>query len=287
MWRRAGSRSMRDWTPTCRGCGYDVRGLPDGACPECGRTFTLVALRMAAEMEADTRRSDWASRARIAAVVFSVALLLSFGQLHPSQIIHAARRAEWIQPIDAGSEVVLIAVAWIAGLAWMAMAKTSGRPSHAILLWLPPLTLRTLLGASLLSGWDRLLVAPWLIVGAWLVVRLPRMDRRRVTDVMCALLAVCSMLVGIVMLLALPQSPGSTWSIWRDPRPGQEYDQFPMTVRESHVVGMTAFVLSITMLGALAWRFPRTWLRRNVTRPASATAEQGGAKLADAAASDA
>src|SRR5690606_29210383 len=28
----------------CKDCGYDLRGLPDGACPECGRRFSVEQL---------------------------------------------------------------------------------------------------------------------------------------------------------------------------------------------------------------------------------------------------
>lgn len=282
MWRRAGrTRSMQDWKPMCRGCGYDLGGLQDGACPECGRKFTLLALRMAAEIEADTRRSDWMSRSRVAGVVFWVAFLVSLGQLHPSQVIHAARHAEWIQPIDAASEAVLIAVAWIAGLAWMAVARVSVGSGRVVLVWLPPLVLRTGVSVLIVSSWERVLVAPWLVVAAWVVVRMPRVERRRVAGVTSVLLSAGLALMGGAMLLSPPQSPGSPWSIWRDPRWGQEHDQFPLTVRESRWLGGAALLVSAAAIGVMVWRFVR-----HSTRPGDATGEQGGAKLADAAASE-
>lgn len=37
----------RAFAPHCPSCGYDLRGLPDSRCPECGQPFTHDALLMA------------------------------------------------------------------------------------------------------------------------------------------------------------------------------------------------------------------------------------------------
>lgn len=44
----AGGRDERGapaFVPRCLGCGYDLSGLADGKCPECGRAFTYAELR--------------------------------------------------------------------------------------------------------------------------------------------------------------------------------------------------------------------------------------------------
>src|SRR6188768_3634187 len=46
------------WLPLCPGCAYDLTGLGDGRCPECGRTFSLAALRPAAEHQSGGLLTD-------------------------------------------------------------------------------------------------------------------------------------------------------------------------------------------------------------------------------------
>lgn len=42
-------RPLQPFAPRCPGCRYDLRDLPDGPCPECGRRFTIAELRAIAE----------------------------------------------------------------------------------------------------------------------------------------------------------------------------------------------------------------------------------------------
>jgi hypothetical protein len=71
-------RPSFDWRPTCPACRYDLEGLPDGPCPECGHVFRfadLVAAAMAPSPVGLTKREaaavvrfiGWATGISIAA----------------------------------------------------------------------------------------------------------------------------------------------------------------------------------------------------------------------------
>lgn len=58
----------------CLGCGYELRGLPDGRCPECGREFARGELLVSVYYFGESRRKRWI--AILGAVCFWVALLV-------------------------------------------------------------------------------------------------------------------------------------------------------------------------------------------------------------------
>lgn len=46
----------------CPGCGYDLRGLRGGACPECGKRLTYSTIRTAEQRRAGRTQSTWFDR---------------------------------------------------------------------------------------------------------------------------------------------------------------------------------------------------------------------------------
>jgi hypothetical protein len=129
------SRFTEDEFPvSCARCGYLLRGLPDGLCPECGEPFDRAGLLVQEYIHDPVRHpvthARWKLIERVAfvyvivflALVFSIPLLVLFFQ--------AASVPLWLKiPIGAvvaaavlflaGASIIYVAVAALSSLAWL------------------------------------------------------------------------------------------------------------------------------------------------------------------------
>jgi hypothetical protein len=250
-----------EWLPKCGACGYDLTGLPDGRCPERGGAFTWAEL-----VAARDRPRGWSWRERLVAdlgLAFGIWLSISTILFAPTLgiTLHA-----W--GYHGGSEdgyIIWITTLWVFAGTWY-LAWLWARPSRAAgTLWiLPPLVL-TLPGAVLLNndelGWVmRLEVVLGLAMLSWPA----RRELAKTLWAVGAVVALAAIPLGAAYAVTgiAGRTRGEWWSLWADPRPGQIYDQYPLTNSESACAGF--FLLAVGLLSAmlLAWAWPRVWRRR-------------------------
>lgn len=67
--------------PTCPACRYDLSGIPEGRCPECGEPFTHESLARAAQ-----ERRSWRSAAPEFLIILPGVLWLLFGFDEPESL---------------------------------------------------------------------------------------------------------------------------------------------------------------------------------------------------------
>lgn len=68
-----------DFTPRCLDCAYDLTGLDDGRCPECGHHFTLDRLVAAHHFRINERKRRLRNVRHLPLLVAFIPLFLSFG----------------------------------------------------------------------------------------------------------------------------------------------------------------------------------------------------------------
>jgi hypothetical protein len=109
---------MGPFVPLCPSCRYDLSGLPDGACPECGARFELLAL---AREWADRGRAVPAWRRAGAAMAGSLLLVV------PASVLSLSGRMLGNGGVQAAA--VLQALVWGLAALWAVRARAQGRPS--------------------------------------------------------------------------------------------------------------------------------------------------------------
>lgn len=235
------------FTPQCLSCGYDLSGLPDGRCPECGAAFTHEGLfRRATEKAADLRTvlQGLTSALVVIAYLLAVGMLLS--------------RIDRQSGSDGGLVIIWVIVAmWVA--AWFPILRA--RPQSFVVVVLPTI-------ASLWELWIMFPVDPYRIalgtsvLGLALLVPAARVAPRIVLGALALALACLTAGRGAVLRDAGYDAMFNmhAWTAYADPRPGQMYRQYPLTPDEAIVLGSwmmwVGLALSGVMVGVLtlAWR---------------------------------
>jgi len=137
-----------DATLYCPACGYNLTGLPEHRCPECGEAFSPADLRLKILLRSQLSRRAvlfffWAvpagfwilsvlccllaiGQSRMAEDVFGVGTLLLIG-LAVGNVIWLGRKSfEADQGRPSGSKTAGFAVLLIMGLVWQASAALAG-----------------------------------------------------------------------------------------------------------------------------------------------------------------
>lgn len=227
----------------CPACRYDMTGAPGPICPECG--IDAVAER---ERLARRRRDvspDW----------------LLLGVLFPVLIVPVRAFDLRTKFHDADTFGACLAIATIMGVPWVWLTREKMMAQGR--LWrLGLYVVLSLAGLGVMGAFDRPradvdLVA---VLGGWLVIlsftaATWTWTRGRVA---WTLLGYTGSTIGIpgVLLTAASVSAlaaGHHWSPFSDPRPGQVYDQYPLSWEEVRLVGPV-----LTAAGAvMVWKAAR------------------------------
>lgn len=74
----SGAAAQAVFIPKCLSCAYDLSGLPDGRCPECGAAFTRQELIAANQVEIKVQAADPASGSAIGSVFSLIVGVIAF-----------------------------------------------------------------------------------------------------------------------------------------------------------------------------------------------------------------
>ena len=113
--------------PACPHCGYDLHGIPEIRCPECGFGFDKAALRDLAEMAEYCRLA--AARTVVVrtalALVLGMPFLCRVGGLHGSALLallgitYLAAFVVWVWCQDVGPHALPYLPVWLVGFAFV------------------------------------------------------------------------------------------------------------------------------------------------------------------------
>jgi hypothetical protein len=234
--------SEPSFIPLCPRCNYDLRGIPDGVCPECGKPFARRQI-------IDDLERNWSAQLAYRNVspdaLLFVLLIPTLLQL-PALFSTAPRRGG--DPAELWSLILWIGTiywAWrgrwiifrpsplrlcwmVVPIVWGALPFISGRP----MAW-TDLAISGIGTGAVIMIWA--LTRPWRL---WVPLAL-----------VSTLLLAPSMAFGLVgggrMLCGL------TWSHVRDIRTGQIYQQYPLRNDELAMLGLVGIVPGL-LLAAIA-----------------------------------
>jgi hypothetical protein len=246
----------RAFTPTCLHCRYDLRGVPDGCCPECGTGFTLARLR--SEFEAAESRVPLGAImlqvVRGGGFILGVVLLLIHAVTRGTVLIpHTPRESMRAWPYDQGT----LLTACVVMLPWV-VTRIGPRNTPVGLASLPTLLLATMGFWLVAFGGDARAAAIGTIVGLCTLAFGLSVEPRRTLAWMIFTPAVMLGLTGLLVVLqAIPGPPGAVWTSLCDPRPGQVHTQYPLRRDEAMVVGGVLLTISVILVLCgvpLVWR---------------------------------
>ncbi len=223
--------------PVCPGCKYDLRGIPDGVCPECGESFSIAGLL--AEAERRSRRV-WSPHWLLLLCAFFVFPCLP-ASIHPSMT-------------DDGVLFAWMLCIWLAFGWWAARARRLifGERIALQLLLLYPIALGVCV--FLLSRPSAPSYGAWIVsVGGTLFLAATwwSVHPRRLW---IPVLWFATHLLSFGGMLVLPWLARSLGALHRttlvDPRIGQVHRQYGLNVDEALAFGMGPLLVGVASLAA-------------------------------------
>lgn len=223
-----GTAEAGDFRPVCPECAYDLSGLPDGPCPECGEPFKYVALLAAHRREHQPRPPD------------NAALMASWTAALLSLLIPA------LQP----KAITIAFAAALSGLWAIQHRKELRRTRDIRALYLQGVVVSIGGVASPDSGFARLLFVVGLVVFTYLATRRSKL---LTTSWLAGMLCLGLLIVGVPRALSgcAGLARGEHWSNWRAPwpLPLRLHHLFTpaivMTHREVLVIGLAAIAFTV------------------------------------------
>lgn len=241
-------RGDPSFAPMCPTCRYDLSGLPDGACPECGRSFER------AQLEAEYRRV-WAER-------------LARRRISPDWILAAMALPCLLalpvaftgSPRDQQAASFWTLLLWSVTLYWAWRGRwVVFRPSGIRLLWFSVPTVYTALFLMMHSrdavaeGLAILAVGAAGVLFSWFCA-----PPRKLWLGLSLLAATFLVPAGTFVLNAWWRlSQGLTWSSIADVRAGQVHLQYPLRNDEVLLTGAIGAIPGMMLAGVATF----LWLR--------------------------
>lgn len=248
------------FSPVCLACAYDLTGLPDGRCPECGGAFTHADLQ-----ERWYRAREGAAypvdRTHVLGTGSVLACALAIGSMARARYV-----ADGVLPDGFGWFVFWFVSSWALATFWCRAEKRAEHPAYvAVGAWVALLAYVSWL---LLNGLFRAipLVAPvWAsaVVGVMIggFVFATRAETATVHALrFCALaLVLTGAIIGADSVSEM--AVHIHWSRWPDLRVGPRGGQYPLTTREAAVFGAVLVGAGLVLVvGVEVGR--RVWKRR-------------------------
>lgn len=228
------SAASQAFTPCCPQCRYDLTGVPDGACPECGTAFSIDAL-FAEHVAARSNRSIAMSvLAPCAWMVFLLAVACAGGA---GEDLRGGRSALWFLAASIlfvfreflfASRVLTTVVL---GIGIVALAGSSvGSPWRVVWSSWWPWTPWHYAVLSIILCFPALIVGRWRwMLWAWGSIMLGS-----------GAVVILTALDGIVQ--------GQHWSPWSDPRWWDPYRQYPLSHHEAVWFGLACCLPGVLLL---------------------------------------
>ena len=219
-------------------CRYDLHGIPDGVCPECGTPFLI------AELES---RSFAAVLQREVSVAWALALLalmwLIFMPAFPKAVPDSSR---WPSPMDA--RIVHAACGWILYAWWLGRRRErvlTGKQLWPLLLGAIPMLPTMWCDFTRGEIYVSVIIAAGAVYSA-VTYSLWRATATRSAWVLPFSSAIAYAVSGLMIagVAAARLFMGMTWSVLHDPRAGQVFDQYPLRNDEAVLAGLPVLGLA-------------------------------------------
>lgn len=219
-----------EFQPTCVDCGYDLNGIPDGRCPECGVRFSRKGLlrrfqeeRRAAKERSEARFKRFRTFAGLIAIYGTVGFFTCASSVIPFENV-------WVFSIL----LAAIAVAAVAYCAWMDRAWMVR--SHRLLIFLVPLIVMSFAYSAVPY---RSVALPVIGLCAVIVAVLALRDSPLISAFLLFLIVALPLLAASLLLAAHAgrrEMLGLTWTDWNVPTihgwaPLKTAEALPVAVR--------------------------------------------------------
>jgi hypothetical protein len=226
-------KSRSPYIPLCPICRYDVSGLPDGLCPECGNRFSHARIR--ALWEASRHRKPPGHGAMTAALILA---------LPPICLIPGL-----------GYQLVAVPAMWALAYVWLMQHGETVRKDRGYwVLWLVLPSMRTPIGFE-----GTALQMPMTLLAAGLAIAILqyalRHSPRESMAILLGSIALATLPFGLLSTLIGLQGTNSQhyWGAWDVPKAFPKLPWMgPSHVRAMTNSGMLRFGLICTFLGAAA-----------------------------------